>query len=365
MNDNLIYWIWLTQIKGIGPITARILIDKFKEPICVYEANIEKLIEIKGIGESIATVILNSKDLSFAKEIFNKCKKLNVKIVTIKDKLYPDYAKNTFKAPILLYYRGTLIENSIGVSIVGTRRCTEYGKNVVIDASKYLSEKHIPVIGGMAKGIDSYAHTACIKNGGYTIAVLGCGVDICYPKEHIELMKKIIENGAVISEYPLGIKPNAVHFPERNRIISAFSRKILIVEASKSSGALIIANLGNKMSREIYAVPNGIYSFEGQGCNELISNGAKIYLNPQQLNFNEEEHECCLNDNQGNIGTAEINTKEQEILSIIKMKSCSVDEIRLQLKIGYDEITEVLFNLEIKGLVNFAYGKYVAINTMV
>ena len=107
---------------------------------------------------------------------------INVKIVTIKDNLYPAYVKNTFKAPILLYYRGTLIEICIAVSIVGTRRCTEYGKNVIIDAAKYLSDKHIPVIGGMAKGIDSYAHSACIKNGGYTIAVLGCGVDICCPK---------------------------------------------------------------------------------------------------------------------------------------------------------------------------------------
>jgi len=122
--------------------------------------------------------------------------------------------------PVILYYRGNIIEDSMGVAIVGSRRCSEYGKRLTVDAGEFLAQNNVPIISGMAKGIDGFAHTACLKADGYTLAILGCSIDICYPKEHIELMQKIIEKGAVISEYPPGTKPDANHFPMKNRLVA-------------------------------------------------------------------------------------------------------------------------------------------------
>jgi DNA processing protein len=183
----------------------------------------DELININRIGNATANIIFSSKSLETSEGILNKCKKTNIRILTYRDSLYPIGVKDIKKVPILLYYRGNIIEDSMGVAIVGSRRCTEYGKKLTVEAAEFLAGNNIPVISGMAKGIDGFAQTACLKAGGYTIAILGCGVDICYPKEHIELMMKILEKGAVISEYPPGTKPNPNYFPMRNRFISAMT----------------------------------------------------------------------------------------------------------------------------------------------
>jgi len=171
----------------------------------------------------------------------------------------------------------------MGVGIVGSRKCTDYGKEVTRQAARYLAENSVTVISGMAKGIDGYAHTACIKANGYTLAFLGSSVDICYPKEHRKLMEGIIESGAVISEYPPTTEVRAEYFPRRNMLISSFSNNLLVVEATYKSGALITANFAKELNREVYAVPNSIYSNSSLGTNHLIEKGAKIYLRPSQL----------------------------------------------------------------------------------
>lgn len=282
-DSSLIYWIWLSELKGIGPVTAKILLNRFKTPENIYRAQGDELNSISGIGEATADLILSSKSLEIAENILDKCEKLNIKILKYNDDLYKQEIRNIKDAPVLLYYRGNLIENSLGVGIVGARRCTEYGKRVTVEAAEFLASMSIPVISGMAKGIDGYSHTACLKAGGYTVAVLGCGLDICYPKEHYTLMEKIIESGAVVSEYPPGTRPDSKNFPRRNRLISAWCKKLLAVEAAEKSGSLITAAFAREQNREVFAVPSSIYSREGRGTNKLIEQGAKIYLEPGQL----------------------------------------------------------------------------------
>ena len=200
----MLYWIWLTQIKGVGPKRQRLLLGKFNTPENIYRASFKELLQCPGIGNSTAKSIIEERSLEKAKTILDSVNDLNIKLLSLDDSLYPPEAKAIEEMPILLYYKGNLVENSMGVAIVGSRRCSEYGKNVVHEAATYLAKENIAVISGMAKGIDGYAHTSSIKAEGYTIAVLGNGLDICYPPEHIELMEKIIENGVVISEYPPG-----------------------------------------------------------------------------------------------------------------------------------------------------------------
>lgn len=288
-NINYLYYIWLTQIKGVGPIIGKKLIDRFKSPKAIYNLTFKELLDIEGVGTEIAKKIIESRDLTSAEAILKNCNYKGIKITVIDDDTFPQIVKQYNVNPIVFYYRGTLHKNLTGVAIVGSKRCTDYGKKVTVEVAEFLAKNNIPVISGMAKGIDSYAHTACLKAGGFTVAVLGCSVDICYPKEHKELMKKIIENGAVISEYPPTTQPKPEYFPKRNRIISTLANKILITEAGEKSGALITAEYAIKQKKELYAVPGDIYSKAFKGSNKLISDGAIIYLSTNQLLGSEQQ----------------------------------------------------------------------------
>lgn len=278
----MLYYIWLSTIKGIGPIIQKRLLQNFKSPKNIYDADEEEIKKVVGIGDILSKSIKKTS-LEEAEKTIDRCHKLGIKILTYEDVLYPEKAKEALDSPIVLYYKGIIKENVMGVGIVGSRKCTDYGKDVTKQAARYLAENGVTVISGMAKGIDGYAHTACLKVKGYTLAFLGSSVDICYPKEHSKLMEGIIESGAVISEYPPTTEVRAEYFPRRNMLISSFSNKLLVVEATHKSGALITANFAKELNREVYAVPNSIYSNSSLGTNELIEKGAKIYLRPSQL----------------------------------------------------------------------------------
>jgi DNA processing protein len=347
-KQELIYWIWLSEIKGIGAVISKTLLNVFKTPKNIYNASKEEIINLHSIGNATAELILNSKSLKNAEDILNKCEKLNIKILTYEDCLYPFEVKTIKKSPIILYYRGKFIENSLGVSIVGARRCTEYGKMVTVEAAGFLARHNIPVISGMAKGIDGYAHTACLKNNGYTIAILGCGVDVCYPKEHRELMEKIIENGAVISQYPPETKPESTHFPDRNRLISAWCKKLLVVEAGEKSGSLITAKFAKEQNRQVFAVPNSIYSNESIGTNKLIEEGSKIYLKPSQLLL-ENYRKQTLNEN--NSKHTNLTPLEKIIIDKIKDKSITLDELVMVLQQHKSNILETVSVMELEGKI--------------
>ena len=279
----MIYWIWLTQISGLGPVKQKNLLKKFNSPRNIYQSSEDELIMCKGIGSKLADRIISNKSLNKANNILKKTRENNIKILTIKDPLYPDKVKEINKAPILLYYKGKLTTDSMGVAVIGARRCSKYGKKVAKEVASYLALNNITVISGMAKGIDSYAHTACLKKGGLTIAMLGNGLDICYPCEHQKLMDEIIANGAIISEYPPGTRPKSCYFPRRNLLICAWAHKILVIEAGAKSGCLITAKYGKKYGRKILAVPNNIYQSESVGSNQFIHKGADIFLKKGQL----------------------------------------------------------------------------------
>ncbi|MGH4049897.1 MAG: DNA-processing protein DprA [Clostridium sp.] len=290
-----------------------------------------------------------------------KCEKLNIKVLTYGDSLYPTQVKDIKKSPVILYYRGNLIEESMGVAIVGSRRCTEYGKRLTVDAGKFLAQNNIPVISGMAKGIDGYAHTACLKVGGYTIAILGCGLDICYPKEHIELMQEIIERGAVVSEYPPGTSPDANHFPMRNRLISAWCKKLLVVEAGEKSGSLLTAAYAKEQNREVFAAPNSIYIRESVGTNKLIEEGSKIYLNPSQLldqtrrplvNNTLQNSELIGDDLTAPAGD-DLTALEKAILIKIKDNPMTLGQVLLYIKEDKSDVLETISIMELEGkLIN-------------
>lgn len=247
----MIYWIWLSQIKGIGIQLQKALLSHFKDPRHVYFASKNELMQVRDFGDARTEYILNSKSLETATYILKQCEKNQIHIMTLQDMMYPAYAKEIWEMPVLLYYKGTPGPDSIGAAVVGSRRCTKEGKDRTITLAYGLVRQGTPVISGMAKGVDAYAHTASLRAGGYTVAVLGNGLDICYPSEHKLLMRRIEEQGLLLSEYPPGVPPLSCHFPRRNRIIAAWSREIYIPEAGKKSGAWITAEYGERYGRRV------------------------------------------------------------------------------------------------------------------
>lgn len=279
----MVYWIWLSGIRGLGSVTARRLLDMFSDPEDIYHASEMELMEVPGIGEKLAACIVSSRSLRVAEGILDKMAKTDTRLLTIKDTAYPVSLRSLPKFPVVLYYRGMLPNQQQGVAIVGSRCCTDYGRKVTATAAEYLAQNQIPVISGMAQGIGGYAHAACIKSKGYTQAFLVHGVDICQPKEHRELMHAIITHGAVISEYPPGTPVRRSHFLRRNYIMSSWATKLLVVEAGAQCVSLSTAQLAKDQGKEVLAVPSSIFSREGLGTNRLIANGATMYLEPAQL----------------------------------------------------------------------------------
>lgn len=228
------YWIWLTQLKGIGPVKERKMLTENKSVKICYE-------KFKDIYPET-----DEK----AKRILERCKENNIKILTMDDVIYPDTFRKFNNLPIMLYYKGSLFESMSGVGVIGARRCSSEDKQKTIELTHELVKQNKIIVSGMAKGVDSYAHTAALKNNGKTIAVLGNGLNICYPKEHSYLMKSIEESGMLISEYPPDIMPTSYTFPQRNRIIAALSEKLYVVTAGRNSGTNITVDFAKKYGVE-------------------------------------------------------------------------------------------------------------------
>ena len=212
---------------------------------------------------------------------------MEIKEIYINSGDYPERLRNIYDPPKKLYVLGNFkILKEKAIAIVGSRKATEYGKKVAFQISQELTKENINIVSGLAIGIDTYAHLGAIsiQNQASTIAVLGSGIDEIYPKENTELARKIIQTGGcIVSEYPLGTKPNKINFPQRNRIISGLSEGVVVVEASEKSGSLITAEFGIEQGKEIFAVPGNIDNPLNRGTNKLIQDGAKMVLSSKDI----------------------------------------------------------------------------------
>lgn len=275
-KSDQVYWIWLAlKLNNQNSVFQRLL-DLFNNsPYDIYRANENELKRADHLSEFQRRSLLD-KNIDEAVSIHNYCKFNKVGVLTYCDSLYPDSLKAMKKPPIVLYYLGNLpnLNNRVCVSVVGTRKMTEYGMRSCYKLAYELASAGAVVVSGMALGIDSIAHTGAIAAQGTTIAVLGCGIDVIYPKQHRTLRKYICQYGAVMTAYHPSEPAYKNHFPERNAIISALSEGTLIVEAPKNSGALITADCAAEQSRSVYALPGSIEEPMSEGPNYLIKNGA-------------------------------------------------------------------------------------------
>lgn len=379
--NNLVYWVWLTNLSGIFSNKINALLEYFDSVEEIYKAGIDDYKNVQGItrGDSL---VLNSKDLSHAEEIIKKTSEIGAQILTYDDIDYPDALRRIDSPPYVLYIKGEVMQwdRLLMIAVVGTRRCTDYGVKAATHICYELAKRGITVVSGMARGIDTAAAVAALRAGNKTIAVLGCGLDIVYPPENKKLMAEIERHGAVISEYPPGSKPLGMHFPERNRIISGLSKGVLVAEAPIKSGALITAGHALEAGKDLFAVPGSIFSYNSKGTNLLIKQGAKVTesaldiieeypIDAQRLeppeaadggefdNYNElgAVEDIAVN-NIKNISLNDekyknLSENEKAVILLLIEKNMNIDEIKLRTGFEMSEINAMLPMMEIYGLV--------------
>ena len=346
-------FIELSSIKGLGNKTIKSLLQVYKNPEAIFNQSFEEL--SSKFGTHIANLILK-RDKSLRekslKEI-DKAEKLNVEILTLNDKNYPENLKEIPDPPPILYTKGNLPIDKNSISFVGTRKYSSYGKFVT---RKIIGElDNINIVSGLASGIDTIAHETALENGNSTTAVLGCGIDIVYPPENYKLYKRIEEEGTIISEFPIGTKPSKYTFPQRNRIVAGLSYGTVVVEAPKKSGSLITAKLANEYGRIVFAVPTNINNPYGEGNNKLLKEGAYPLTSSKdiynQIPYLEKRKIYNLEIE------LEISDLEKKVLELT-YEPVHIDYLVQNTGIPLHEIMLVLFDLEMKDLITNENGMY-------
>ena len=271
------YWLGFNLVKGIGPAKVQALLDYYGSLANAWQANEFELQKIGLDKRAITTFLKTRQEIDLDKELA-RLERANISLLTWETEKYPSYLREIPNPPPLIYYQGEILEQDRwAVAVVGTRRLTAYGRQVTKDLVAGLVQNNITVVSGLARGIDAIAHKTAVDLGGRTLAVLGSGLDCIYPADNRTLAQEIAQgHGAIISEYGLGVQPEAKNFPPRNRIISGLSLGVIIVEAGTRSGALITTNFALEQDREVFAVPGNINSPASQGPNKLIQEGAKL-----------------------------------------------------------------------------------------
>ena len=265
------------MVSGIGGVLTKNLFNKFQNPEDIFKAPKKELLKVEGIGDKHIESIKNFDNWDKAGQELEKIEKRGIKLLPLNDPDFPDSLSHTYNPPPYLYMYGEILpQDKLSIAIVGSRMPDQYGRLMAESLSGELTSLGVTIVSGMARGIDSIAQSEALKRGGRTIGVLGCGLDIVYPPENVKLNKKVSQNGAILSEFPLGTPPLAQNFPRRNRIISGLSLGVVVVQASEKSGSLISASFALDQNKEVFAVPGNANKKLSRGANWLIKRGAKL-----------------------------------------------------------------------------------------
>ena len=348
--DDQKYWLGFSLAPGIGPKRMLRLYHHFGDLGQAWSASKTGLQAAGLDGKPLEMLLEHRKQLDLDEEI-EKVRRTGAGLTTLVDADYPNRLKEADDAPPVLYVRGALtVVDDRAISIVGTRKATRYGRDVTFDLARQLAQQGITIVSGLAHGIDSAAHRGALKAGGRTIAVLGCGIDMIYPRDHTELAQKIAANGAIISEFPVGTQPIASNFPRRNRIVSGLSLGVLVTEAPEHSGALITAELAADQGREVFAVPSNIFNAMGRGANRLIQEGAKLVTGVEDIL---EELDIAYQNADVRTTTEQIapeSETERRLLQHLDVDPIHIDDLARLTGLPVQEVSSTLTILELKGV---------------
>jgi DNA processing protein len=383
MRADLADWIALNMIRGIGPRTANQLIDRFGSPAQVFAASRLSL-EREGLKAETIQELRDSEILEKANAEIERLEQLGASVLTLEDPDYPPLLREIHDPPIALYMRGDLKSACARpcLAVVGSRRCSTYGLNAAQSLSRDLAANGLTIVSGMARGIDAASHRGALDvaretgggssgKGGMTIAVVGTGLEMTYPKEHKKLEEEIMASGAVISEFPLGTPPLPQNFPYRNRILSGLCFGVLIVEAAEHSGSLITARLAQEQGREVFAVPGAITSQTSFGPNFLIKDGAKLVQHWRDVveELPREVKESILGVNRPNqvddkapiqpmFETVALSEAERKLFDLLTADAPShVDQLLISSGMNSSDLMTALLGLEMKDRIRQLPGK--------
>lgn len=283
-NTEDFYWYWMCNIPGIGTIKRIRLLEWFESPKKIYLADKKALKQCQVLTAANIEALETAKRNKAVYNSFTELKEKGIWFLHLENREYPENLLQLYDMPVGLYCKGSLAEGKDPlVAVVGARSCSEYGKKMAWKLSEAFAGMGIGIVSGMARGIDTAAHNGCMAGGGRTYAVLGCGVDICYPEENIQLYMDIQKQGGLLSEYSLGTPPSPWQFPVRNRIISGIADAVIVVEARKRSGSLITVDQALEQNKDVFVVPGRAGDVLSEGCNHLIKQGAQIITEPEDI----------------------------------------------------------------------------------
>ncbi len=346
------YLMWLSRVEGIGFKRANQLLEHFGSAEAIWHAEPAEIRRV--LPDKMGEVLLTSRDEDQLNEWIIELEEKQIDFYSYWHPRYPKLLREICSPPLGIYVRGELPDDEIDtVAIIGARKCSRYGATVAYQIAKDLGKTNIIVVSGMARGIDSEGHKGILDGGGKTIAVLGCGVDICYPPENRELMERIIQNGCILSEYPPGMPAVPGNFPARNRIIAGLSKMVVVVEAGKKSGTLITADMALEYGRDVYVVPGNVTSALSYGTNALIKQGCPIITEGKDIlislgiAYNKEEKEKFKSKTAENISA-----EEKEVYSLIEEDTpISAETLCRKLQKEIQEVQYILSLLELSGYI--------------
>ena len=353
-HSELALWLALTRIKGLGCISFKKLASHFADPTQSLSATAAELSAIEGIDRKAVDGLLAFTQWDEAEQEVQRAEEAGVKIIPFGSAIYPARLRSIADPPPCLYVKGEIRrEDDKAVAVIGTRSASHYGRRVTRDLCRGLASLGFTVISGMARGIDGVAHDEALNAGGRTIAVLGSGVDRAYPPEHRKLYHRISENGAVISELPLGAPPLAFNFPARNRLISGLSAGVVVVEATEKSGSLITAAIALEQGREVFAVPGEVGSSRSRGGHRLIRQGAKLVENVDDI-LEEIAPQLVARDRQpAALRTLPVDAQPEthKIFDLLQERSLHIDEVIEASGFSASRVSQILLELELQGFL--------------
>lgn len=354
-------YIALNMIDEVGPVRVRALLDRFGTPEAILDASRQDLLQVTGVGEGVARNVTGWRDAVDLDAELARIDKAGIRVVTRDDADYPKRLREIYDPPLVLYVRGAMSDrDKLSIGIVGSRRATIYGREMARKLSAQLAQLGVTVVSGLARGVDTAAHTGALQGKGRTVAVIGCGIDRVYPAENEKIAGQIVESGgAIVSEFPFGSPPDAQNFPMRNRIISGWSTGVVVVEADIKSGALITAKQAMEQGREVFAVPGRADSPMSRGTNRLIKDGAKLTEDVEDILG---EFEYLFPKDETAPAALELSEIESKIMAAIGDEEILMDEIIRATCLTSASVSATLLGLEMKHIVKQLPGRHYARN---
>jgi DNA processing protein len=367
-------WLTLYLTPGLGAAGCKKLVDYFGSPASVLTASRQALLAAPWRPNKKVCEALGRQEFRLAAtEELARTARAGIALLCWHDADFPRWLLNIPDPPILLYVKGrTEVLSKAGVSVVGSRAASSYGLKMAEELAGQLARRGLTVISGLAMGIDAAAHRGALAAGGQTIGVLGCGLDVIYPEQNRKLFELIPENGAIVSEYPLGTGPDGFRFPARNRIISGLGLGVVVVEATQRSGSLITAELALDQGRDVFAVPGRADSVKSTGTHRLLQAGAKLVLDVNDITSEllladqsagkkaaaaSEKIAGAVSDKIAEAARAELNAEEKKIIDLLEVYPKTVDDVIVGSKLPVERVNELLLILEFKGLCEVLPGR--------